>query len=64
MVPYPRVQQIDINRSLVDRILGLAVAKLLTAAAGTDGRLPGLTPDDAEHFRTTVLARTGRHDAV
>lgn len=63
-VPYGRVQQIDVTRGLVDRLLGLSVAKLLTASSGTDGSVPGLTPEAAEHFRGLVLERAGRDDAV
>lgn len=63
-VPYSRVQQIDLSRGLVARMLGLSVAKLLTASAGTDGSIPGLTPDEAESFRRLVLERAGRDDAV
>lgn len=63
-VPYGRVQQVDIDRGPIDRLLGLSVARLLTASSGTDGTVPGLTPEVAESFRQTVLARAGRHDAV
>lgn len=63
-VPYSRVQQIDVTRGVLDRMLGLSVAKLLTASAGTDGSVPGLTPEEAEAFRRRVLERAGRDDAV
>lgn len=63
-VPYGRVQQIDVNRGPIDRIMGLSVARLLTASAGTDGSVPGLTPEAAESFRRLVLQRAGRDDAV
>jgi uncharacterized protein len=63
-VPYRRVQQVDLSRGPVDRLLGLTSADLTTAAATSDGSVPGLSPDDAERFRRLVLARAGRDDAV
>ena len=64
VVPYRRVQQIDLSRGPVDRLLGLVSADLTTAAASTDGSVPGLAPDVAERFRQLVLERAGRDDAV
>lgn len=64
LVPYRRVQQVDLSRGPIDRLLGLVSADLTTAAATTDGSVPGLAPDDADHFRQVVLARAGRDDAV
>jgi uncharacterized protein len=64
LVPYRRVQQVDLSRGPVDRLLGLISADLTTAAATTDGSVPGLAPDAAEHFRQVVLERAGRDDAV
>lgn len=63
-VPYRRVQQVDLSRGPLDRLLGLTSADLTTAAATTDGSIPGLAPSDAEHFRRRVLERAGRDDAV
>jgi uncharacterized protein len=63
-VPYRRVQQVDLSRGPIDRLLGLTTADLTTAAATTDGSVPGLAPSDAEHFRRRVLERAGRDDAV
>jgi hypothetical protein len=39
-------------------------ADLTTAAATSDGSVPGLDPGDAEAFRQLVLERAGRDDAV
>ncbi len=64
VVPYRRVQQVDLARGPLDRLFGLVRAELTTAAATTDGSIPGLTPDSAEAFRTLVLARAGLDDAV
>jgi membrane protein YdbS with pleckstrin-like domain len=64
LVPYRRVQQVDLSRGPVDRLLGLVSADLTTAAATSDGSVPGLAPDVAETFRQVVLERAGRDDAV
>ncbi|MGY6499473.1 MAG: PH domain-containing protein [Acidimicrobiales bacterium] len=64
VVPYHRVQQIDLSRGPIDRFLGLTSADLTTAAATTDGSVPALEPALAEEFRRVVLERAGRGDAV
>lgn len=64
IVPYGRVQQVDLTRGPIDRSLGLTGARLLTASSSTDGAVPGLSPEDAEAFRRLVLQRAGRDDAV
>lgn len=63
-VPYRRVQQVDLSKGPIDRLLGLVSADLTTAAATSDGSVPGLAPGDAEAFRQLVLERAGRDDAV
>jgi uncharacterized protein len=63
-VPYRRVQQVDLSHGPVDRLLGLVSADLTTAAATSDGSVPGLAPAAAEAFRQLVLERAGRDDAV
>jgi uncharacterized protein len=63
-VPYHRVQQVDLTRGPVERLLGLTSAALTTASATTDGAIPALAPDVAEQVRQLVLARSGRDDAV
>ena len=64
LVPYRRVQQVDLSRGPIDRMLGLVSADLTTAAATSDGSVPGLAPDVADVFRQVVLERAGRDDAV
>ncbi|HSL56522.1 MAG TPA: PH domain-containing protein [Acidimicrobiales bacterium] len=63
-VPYVRVQQIDLAQGPVERILGLSRAVVTTAAATTDGSIPGLRTEVAEHLRALVLERVGDDDAV
>jgi membrane protein YdbS with pleckstrin-like domain len=51
VVPYGRMQFIDVTAGPVDRIFGLATVQLHTAAAATDARIPGLRLPDAEQLR-------------
>lgn len=54
-VPYGRMQLVDITRGPIDRWLGLADLKLVTAAAATGVAIPGLTQVDAERLRDRLV---------
>jgi putative membrane protein len=58
-VPYSRVQNIDIYRSLLHRLLGLSSLSIQTAGksgvAGAELTIPGLLARDAESLREEVL---------
>jgi hypothetical protein len=58
VVPYGRMQYVDVSAGPVDRWLGIATVQLHTASAGTDAAIPGLTPADAARLRES-LARRG-----
>jgi hypothetical protein len=51
VVPYGRMQFVDVTAGPIDRIFGLATVQLHTAAAASDARIPGLARDDAERLR-------------
>lgn len=55
-VPYGRMQLVDINRGPLDRGLGLAELKLVTAAAASNITIPGLPEHDAEALRDHLVA--------
>lgn len=61
-IPYDRIQNVDINRGLIARLLGLSDLHIQTAGAGGvalgEGRLPGLSKDIAEQVRDEVLDRS------
>jgi membrane protein YdbS with pleckstrin-like domain len=63
-VPYQRIQQIDLHRGPVDRLVGLTTLILRTAAATTDATIPGVAAEEAEALRHRLLARAGIDDAV
>jgi len=56
VVPYGRMQFIDVTAGPVDRIFGLASVQLHTAAAATDARIPGLLRRDAEQLRDRLAS--------
>ncbi|MCY3613382.1 MAG: PH domain-containing protein [Gemmatimonadetes bacterium] len=54
-LPFDRVQGINVERSLVDRILGLVTVRLDTAGTATaEGRLPAVNTELADWLRTRV----------
>ncbi|MEU0674352.1 PH domain-containing protein [Streptomyces sp. NPDC006172] len=51
VVPYGRMQLVEVTSGPVERYFGLAGVQLHTAAAATDARIPGLEPAEAERLR-------------
>ncbi len=64
VIPYHRLQQIDIVRGPLERVLGLATLTLRTAAATTDAQIPGIDAAAADALRRLLLERAGHDDAV
>ncbi|MDP4009245.1 MAG: PH domain-containing protein [bacterium] len=60
-IPYDRIQNVDIYRSLLERILGLSNLNIQTAGmsgrVGAEGRLPGLSMEVAEQLRDELIQR-------
>ncbi len=57
IVPYGRMQMVDLTAGPIDRWLGIATVQLHTAAATTDATIPGLPPEDAAALRDRLAAR-------
>jgi membrane protein YdbS with pleckstrin-like domain len=51
VVPYGRLQYLDVTAGPLDRRFGLAKLDLKTAAGALDADLPGLDPDEAARLR-------------
>jgi membrane protein YdbS with pleckstrin-like domain len=51
VVPYGRMQFVEVTAGPVERIFGLSTVKLHTAAAASDARIPGLERDEAARLR-------------
>lgn len=67
-IPYDRIQNVDIYRGVWARILGLSDLNIQTAGAavqmsragmlgGSEGRLLGLSKEDAEKLRDELVSR-------
>lgn len=69
-IPYDRIQNVDIHRGVIARILGLSDLNVQTAGAsvqmsrrgtwgfGAEGRLPGLSREVAEQLRDELIKRS------
>jgi len=69
-IPYDRIQNVDIYRGILARILGLSDLNIQTAGAsavsgryivrgiGAEGRLPGLSKEIAEQLRDELIQRS------
>ena len=58
VVPYGRMQYVDVQAGPIDRRFGIANVQLHTASPGTDAQIPGLAPEEAARLRDR-LARRG-----
>ncbi len=58
VVPYGRMQFVDVEAGPLARKLGYASVQLHTASPSTDASIPGLVPDEAARLRDR-LARRG-----
>jgi len=56
VVPYGRMQFVDVTAGPVERTFGLATVRMHTAAAASDARIPGLSEADASHLRDQLAA--------
>ena len=57
IVPYGRMQMVDLRAGPLDRWLGISTVQLHTAAATTDATIPGLAPREAMALRDRLAAR-------
>ena len=57
VVPYGRMQYVDVQAGPLDRALDLAKVQLHTASPGTDAAIPGLTPVEAARLRERLASR-------
>lgn len=56
VVPYGRMQYVDVVAGPLDRRLGIATVVLHTAAAASDAAVPGLREADARRLRDRLAA--------
>lgn len=63
VVPYGRMQLVDVEAGPLERLFGVVTVKLHTAAATTDARVAGLVPADAVALRDRLTALGEAHAA-
>ena len=63
VVPYGRMQFIDVTAGPFERSFGLATVRMHTAAAASDARIPGLSAAEAARLRDR-LAELGEAQAA
>jgi membrane protein YdbS with pleckstrin-like domain len=56
VVPYGRMQFVDVVAGPVERSFGLATVRMHTAAAASDARIPGLEQGEADRLRDQLTA--------
>ncbi len=57
VVPYGRLQFVDVHAGPLDRLAGVARVQLHTASASSDAAIPGLPPGEASRLRDRLAAR-------
>lgn len=57
VVPYGRMQFVDVQAGPLDRWGGIAKVQLHTAAPLSDASIPGLTPQEADRLRDRLAER-------
>jgi membrane protein YdbS with pleckstrin-like domain len=56
VVPYGRMQFIDVTAGPVERLFGIVTVKLHTAAAASDARIPGLSEETGGRLRDRLAS--------
>jgi uncharacterized protein len=56
VIPYGRMQYVEVTAGPFERALGLATVQMHTAAAASDGRIPGLPADEAGRLRDQLTS--------
>ena|SRR3984957_2482485 len=56
VVPYGRMQYVDVTAGPIERLFKLSTIKLHTAAAATDARIPGLPQEEAARLRDQLAS--------
>ncbi|MFI0352338.1 PH domain-containing protein [Actinomadura sp. 9N407] len=63
VVPYGRMQFVDVTANLLERWMGIATVRMHTAAAATDAQIPGLPSAEAAQLRDR-LAQKGEERSM
>ncbi|WP_425567612.1 PH domain-containing protein [Salinactinospora qingdaonensis] len=58
VIPYGRMQLVDVTSNVLEQLLGIATVRVRTAATIADARISGLRFDDAIALRDRLAARS------
>jgi hypothetical protein len=58
VVPYGRMQYVDVHAGPADQLAGIATLRLHTASPGTSAVIPGLPADEAARLRDRLTSRS------
>jgi uncharacterized protein len=61
VIPYGRMQYVEITAGPFERVFGLATVQMHTAAAASDARIPGLATVEAARLRDQLTALGESH---
>jgi membrane protein YdbS with pleckstrin-like domain len=56
VIPYGRMQYVEVTAGPFERAFGLATVQMHTAAAASDARIPGLPSDEAGRLRDQLTS--------
>jgi uncharacterized protein len=56
VIPYGRMQYVEVTAGPLERAFGLATVQMHTAAAASDGRIPGLPAAEANRLRDQLTS--------
>ena len=56
VIPYGRMQYIEVTAGPFERVFGLATVQMHTAAAASDARIPGLPAEEAARLRDQLTS--------
>jgi membrane protein YdbS with pleckstrin-like domain len=63
LVPYGRLQMVDVTSGPLERLFGIATVRVHTASPSTRAHIPGLVPHEASRLRDR-LTRRGEVQAI
>jgi membrane protein YdbS with pleckstrin-like domain len=63
VVPYGRMQYVEVTAGPIERLFKLATVRMHTAAFASDARIPGLEPAEAARLRDQLATLGEAHAA-
>lgn len=62
IVPYNRVQHIEVNQGPIDKLFDLASINIFTAGgSSSDLEISGLSPDQAANIKSFIISKTNKN---